>query len=160
MKLRIILYEVHRSENALALQLLRLSERHKSDHEVHHVARDLAAWSRQHVRELAETAADHGLRLDHEPNDEWSPAAWLREKSSELAGRRAQAGLLLLRGLRTTYVKAAAASLDWELLAQTAQAAKDAELLALTKRCHPQTLRQQQWAKAMIKVISPQVLTS
>ncbi|MGK5450890.1 hypothetical protein [Streptomyces radiopugnans] len=160
MKLGMILHEVHRGENALALTLLRLSETHKTDHEVHHVARDLATWSQRHVRELAGPAADHGIRLDEEPKEEWAAAEWLREKGSELVGRRSTPSLLLLRDLKRTYLKASDVSVDWELLAQTAQAAKDGELLALTKRCHPQTLRQQRWANAMIKVVSPQVLTS
>ncbi len=55
---------------------------------------------------------------------------------------------------------AAAVSLDWELLGQSAQAAKNSELLELTKRCHPQALRQMRWANAMLKVLSPQVLAS
>jgi hypothetical protein len=54
---------------------------------------------------------------------------------------------------------AAGVSLDWELLGQGAQA-KDSELLALTKQCHPQSLRQMRWANAMLKVLSPQVLAS
>lgn len=160
MKLDLVLKEVHRGENSLALMLLRLSSTHKTEHEVHHVARDLAAWSQQHVRELAEKAADHGVDLDDEPKEESTAVEWLREKGSELVGRRPQTGLLLLRGLRRTYLKAAGVSVDWELLAQTAQAAKDRELLDLTKRCHPQTLRTERWANSMIKVISPQVLTS
>jgi hypothetical protein len=36
-------------------------------------------------------------------------------------------------------------SVDWKLLGQAAQATKDSELLALTQRCHPQTLRQMRW---------------
>ncbi|TRV72227.1 hypothetical protein FKN01_30485 [Streptomyces sp. 130] len=160
MKLDLVLKEVHHGENALAVRLMRLSSTHATDHEVHHVARDLAAWSRQHVRELAGAAADHGIDLSPEPKEESTAAAWLREKGGELVGRRPGTGLLLLRDLRDTYLKAAAVSVDWELLAQTAQAAGDQELLGLTERCHPQTLRQQRWTNAMIKVVSPQVLTS
>ena len=52
----------------------------------------------------------------------------------------------------------AGVSLDWELLAQGAQAIKDDELLALSKQCHPQTLRQMRWANAMLKELSPQAL--
>jgi hypothetical protein len=55
---------------------------------------------------------------------------------------------------------AAGTSVDWELLGQVAQAAKDEELLSLTSRCHPETLRQMRWANAMLKELSPQVLTS
>lgn len=36
---------------------------------------------------------------------------------------------------------------------------KDDELLELTKRCHPQTLRQMRWANAMLKELSPQALS-
>ncbi|THA28643.1 hypothetical protein E6R18_27030 [Streptomyces sp. A1277] len=160
MKLDMVLKEVHHGENGLAVRLMRLSSTHATDHEVHHVARDLAAWSQQHVRELADKAADHGVDLSPEPKEETGAAAWLREKGGELVGRRPETGLLLLRDLRDTYLKATAVSVDWELLAQTAQAARDQELLDLTERCHPQTLRQQRWANAMIKVISPQVLAS
>jgi hypothetical protein len=54
-------------------------------------------------------------------------------------------------------------SLDWEILAQPAQAAratKDRELLALAQRCLPQTLRQARWASAKLKETSAQVLVS
>lgn len=70
------------------------------------------------------------------------------------------AGLLLLADLRQLHRVAAGVSLDWKLLAQAAQAAKDSELLALTKRCHPQSLRQMRWANTMLKTLSPQVLAS
>lgn len=60
---------------------------------------------------------------------------------------------------RPMHRDAAGVSLDWELLAQGAQATKDDELLELTKRCHPQTLRQMRWANAMLKELSPQALS-
>ncbi|MEU8349479.1 hypothetical protein AB0C60_08030, partial [Streptomyces sp. NPDC048845] len=88
MKLGLVLHEVHRGENSLARMLTRLSATHKTDHEVHHVARDIAEWSHQHVRELAEAAAHHGVRLDDEPRQEPAAAEWLREKTGELVGRR------------------------------------------------------------------------
>jgi hypothetical protein len=55
---------------------------------------------------------------------------------------------------------AAGVSLDWELLAQGAQAAKDDALLTMTSHRHPQTLRQMRWANAMLKELSPQTLTT
>ncbi len=55
---------------------------------------------------------------------------------------------------------AAGVSLDWEILAQTAQAMKDSELLATAKRCHPQTLRQLRWANAKLKESSAQVMVT
>lgn len=73
---------------------------------------------------------------------------------------RSEPTLLLLADLRRIRRIAAGASLEWELLGQAAQAAKDLELLELTSRCHPQTLRQTRWANAMLKGLSPQALTS
>jgi hypothetical protein len=46
------------------------------------------------------------------------------------------------------------------VLAQTAQAMKDKELLALTEDCHPQTLRQMRWANAKVKESAAQVMVT
>ena len=83
-----------------------------------------------------------------------------REKGAELVGRRPEPGLLLLRDLRRIYTLASEASINWVILGQGAQAAKDRELLQATKECHPDTLRALKWANTMIKTVSPQVLTS
>ncbi|QOW01438.1 hypothetical protein [Rhodococcus pyridinivorans] len=48
--------------------------------------------------------------------------------------------------------------LDWEILVQTAQALSDRELLALSERCHPQTLRQLRWANAKLEEIAAQTV--
>ncbi|MFC0111284.1 hypothetical protein [Kibdelosporangium aridum] len=66
MKLNLALRELHRSEAALAKDLRKVSDRHKAEHEVHYVARDLAKWSADHVRELATAARRYGVELDHE----------------------------------------------------------------------------------------------
>ena len=160
MKLGLALRELHRSEKSLAADLMKASDRHKVDHEIYHVARDLARWSIQHVHELTQVGQRYGLNL----KDDAEPASGLlstvRGKASELTGRRPEPGLLLLADLRHLHRSAAGVSLDWELLAQGAQAAKDSELLALAKRCHPESLRQMRWANAMLKVLSPQILAS
>ncbi|MFI6737324.1 hypothetical protein ACIBI9_30740 [Nonomuraea sp. NPDC050451] len=158
MKLDLVIRELHRSENELAHLLLRMSERHKTDRETYHVARDLVDWCHDHVRELAEAGKDYGLDLD--PSHDVSVAERLREKAAEWLGRRSEPGLLLLADLRHLYLAASEVSLDWELLAQAAQAAKQEELLALAQRCHPQTLRQLRWANARLKDSAPQALLS
>jgi hypothetical protein len=84
----------------------------------------------------------------------------MRSKADEFAGQPSEPSLLLLTDLRHLHLAAAGVSLDWELLAQGAQAAKDAELLALATRCHPHSLRQMRWANAMLKTLSPQALLS
>jgi hypothetical protein len=130
------------------------------DHEIYYVARDLARWSQQHVHELAEIGQRYSLNLKDDPEEDSGLLATVRSKVSELVGRRPEPGLLLLADLRHLHRVAAGVSLDWELLGQGAQAAKDSELLALAQRCRPQSLRQMRWANAMLKVLSPQVLAS
>jgi len=159
-KLGLALRELHRAEKSLARDLLTVSDRHAAEHEIHHVARDLAAWSREHVHHLAEAGERYGLHLDDSPPEHSGPLASVRRKLSELAGGRPEPGLLLLADLRRLYRKAAGVSLDWELLAQGAQAVKDTDLVELTERCHPRTLRQMTWTNSMLKTLSPQVLAS
>ncbi|NUW37645.1 hypothetical protein HTZ77_40515 [Nonomuraea sp. SMC257] len=160
MKLDLVIKELHRSENELAHVLLRLSERHKTDHETYHVARDLVRWCHDHVRELARIGEDYGLKLDAEPAGESTVAERVREKAAEWLGRRKEPGLLLLADLRHLYRVASGVSLDWELLAQAAQGARRKELLELAERCHPQTLRQVRWANARLKESATQALVS
>ncbi len=159
-KVAMALEELHRVENHLAAELLRISDRHKADHEVFHVCRDLARWPQEHVAELARVGRHHGLRLDPEAHGDSGLLASLRQRVSELVGRRSSPGLLLLADLRHLYREASGASLDWEVLAQTAQGMRDPELLGLAQRCHPQTLRIARFANAKLKESSTQVLAS
>jgi hypothetical protein len=155
-KLDLALRELHRAEKAMAADLLAMSDRHRAEHEVHHVARDLAEWSRRHSQELAAAARDHGFDLD----DESAIGAEPRAGDTELSGDDADPGVLLLADLRSLHRAAAGVSLDWELLAQGAQATRTTALLELAQRCHPETLRQLKWTNAMLKTLSPQVLAS
>jgi hypothetical protein len=154
------LAELHRSENDLAAQLLALSDRHKADHEVFHVTRDMASWSQRHVAELAEVGREFGLELDPEAKHPQGLLETLQQKTSELTGRRSAPGMLMLADLRHLYREASGTSLDWELLAQGAQVTKKKDLLDFAERCSPQTLRVSTWAKAKLKEASPQVLAS
>lgn len=159
MKLGLALRELHRSELRLARSLDAIGARHHNDHGIYHVATDLAVWSREHVELIAGTGKRYGVRLRPHPRTAAvteSAQQWL----SDRLGRRPEPALLLLADLRRLHRLAAGVSLDWELLAQGAQAAKDDELLDLTKRCHPQALRQMRWANAMLKELSPQALAT
>jgi hypothetical protein len=159
-KLDLAIEELHRSENHLVTVLTSMSDRHKTDHEVFYVCRDMAQWSRHHVADLASIGRDFGLDLDPEAREDPGPLAAARQKAAELIGRRSAPGLLLLADLRHLYRETAGTSVDWELLAQGAQGAKEQELLDLAERCHPQSLRQARWANGYLKVTSPQVLAS
>jgi hypothetical protein len=159
MKIDLAIEELHRSEGDLTEHLLHMSDRHKVDHEVFHLCRDLASWSQQHVRELARIGRTFGVDLS-ENAPEPGALAGMRQKAAELLGRRSEPGLLLLADLRQLYRAASGASLDWEILAQTAQAAKESELLELAERLHPETLRQAKWANAKLKESSAQIMVS
>ena len=152
--------ELHRSENDLAGALLNLSDQQKVDHEIFYVARDIAGWSQEHVRRLAQVGRDYGLELDPDPEDEASLLARLKQKGAELTGRFHEPTLLLLADLRHIHRMAAGVSLDWEVLAQTAQAMTDTELLSTAQECHPETLRQLRWANAKVKETAAQIMVS
>lgn len=155
MRIGVALRELHGSESALAGELLRVADRHADEHEVRHVSKDLARWSQEHVRELATAGFHYGLELEASGVENEEPPT---EEAGEMPGDGSDPDLLLLADLRRLHRMAAGVSLDWDLLGQGAQAVSDPELLALTKRCHPQSLRQMTWADAMLKTVSPQIL--
>lgn len=159
MKIKLALRELHRSERKLAHELNVMAARHRSDQDIFHLAHDLADWSRNHLEELATHGRHYGLRLNASPRT-GSATGYLQSRLSGMLRKRPEPGLMLLADLRRIHRMAAATSVDWELLGQAAQATKDEELLDLTKRCHPETLRQMRWANGMLKELSPQVLTS
>lgn len=159
-KLPLVLRELHRSETSLARDLLAVADRHKVDHEIFHIGRDIARWSQTHVRRLAELGRDHGVELDPQPRWSVPAVSSVVQRLSTAAGRRPEPGLLLLADLRRVHRKAAGVSLDWELLAQAAQAMRRPDLLTLAQSCHPQTLRQMKWANAHLKATSPQIIAS
>jgi hypothetical protein len=159
-KLPLMLRELHRSETNLARDLLALSDRHRADHEIHHVARDIAQWSQIHVRRITEVGRDYGTKLKAKPRWDYGPLNTLTQRAGSALRRRPEAGLLLLADLRRLHRTAAGVSLDWELLAQAAQAMKEQPLLDLAQDCHPQTLRQMRWANAHLKISSPQIIAS
>ena len=154
------IHELHRAENDLAGALLRLADRHEVDHEILHVARDVAGWSQDHVRRLAEAGRGYGLDLDPGPEDDAGLLGRLRQKGSELTGRFHAPGLLLLADLRHLHTTAAGVSLDWDVLAQTALAVQDRELLELAHDCLAQTKRQVAWTEAKVKDTAAQVMVT
>src|SRR4051794_290390 len=154
------LRRLYDGENDIHQQLLQLAEQHHSEHEIHHVARDLAVWSADHVQLLAEYAQKLELHLDDDAATPNRAGQAVRAAISTMWGRRPEPGLLLLHDLRELYLRASDNSLAWEMLGQVAQAERKQEVLDLTERCHPQNLRQLRWANTMIKTQTPQILAS
>jgi hypothetical protein len=159
-RLPLVLRELHRAEAGLARDLLAIADRHRTDAEIFHVARDVARWSQIHVRRLAEIGPEHGARLDADPRWSRRPRrALLRGLAVALRTRRSP-GLLLMADLRHVHRVAAGVWLDWELLAQAAQGMKQRTLLELAQDCHPETLRQMRRANAQLKEGATQAIAS
>jgi hypothetical protein len=152
------LHRVHSGENEVVQHLIRMADRHRQEHEVHHVALDLAGWSRINIARLADAAEHYDVDLSREPNE----PGLVRHALDTLAGMAPgkASALVLLEDLRDLYLAASETSLAWEMLAQHAQARRERDLLETTTTCHPQTLRQIRWANTMIKTLSPQALAS
>jgi hypothetical protein len=159
-KIDLAIEELHRSENDIAVELQQIAERHHADASVFHLGHNLARWSQDHVRALAEIGTRYGLDLDPEPESVNAVTAAVREAVGDLVARRKEPAMLLLADMRRLHKMTAGASVDWDTLGQAAQALQDRELLALTERCHPQTERQEKWAKTVIKEISAQALVT
>jgi hypothetical protein len=139
-----------------------VAERHRVDHEIHHVAADLARWCAENLEAIASLSERYGGGLERhpEPREAPGPVGVLREEASELLGRRPEAGLLLLRDLQRLYTMASSNSALWIMLGQGAQAIRDVDLLDAVTACHARTLRQVAWCHTMIKALSPQALTA
>jgi hypothetical protein len=149
---------LHADETELADFLERMAERHRPEHEVHHVAGDLAGWSRDHLRTLVAEAGRLDLELDSTEGSGLVKQA--KAKAAALLMSHPDPSRQLLDDLREAHLRAVAVSLGWEMLGQAAQAMKDPDLLAAVDSCHPQTLRQMSWTNGLIKQNSPQILTS
>jgi len=160
MRIDLAIRSVAGSEAELASELGRIGERHHADHDVLHMSRTLIGLHRANLEALAPFGERYGAGVDaSDAEGGGGPLARVREKAADLTGRRPEGGLLLLRDLRHLHLLYAAASVDWVLLGQGAQAVRDRELLDAVSACHPQTLRGMKWTLTHLKVISPQVLT-
>ncbi|MEV0108079.1 hypothetical protein AB0H42_17330 [Nocardia sp. NPDC050799] len=157
MKLHIVIEELQFSERELAGELAAVAVRHRAEYEIHQTARDLAGSSQDHLRELDALAPRFGAAKGHGRRHLRVRLPRPRRLRGA-GGRPPDPGLRLLRDLRRLHQLAAGVSVDWELLAQGAQAAREPELLALAAQCHPGTQRQLRWTNAMCKVLSPQIL--
>jgi hypothetical protein len=158
MRIGTVLKDLHHDENELVRTLERLADRHRADHEVFHLGRDLATWSVGHVREIAEIAGEFGEQLDPVADENPTVVDEARRWMSERVGRSPQTELLLVRDLRDVYLQASGVLTDWEMIGQAAQAIVHDRLLELANRCQAETKRQAAWANAKIKESSTQAL--
>ena len=123
------------------------------------MSRTLVTVHRANLGALARFGERYGTGID--PADAEGGGGLLargRERTSELAGRRAESGLLLLRDLRHLHLLYAESSVNWVLLGRGAQAIRDGDLLDAVGSCHARTLRGMRWTLTRLKAAAPQVL--
>jgi hypothetical protein len=159
-KIGMLLRQLHDAETDLAAELREVAQRQAAEHDVFYLAQTLAQQCDEHATEIRTMATKFAADID-EPDDEGKVAnvmSALRRKTSELAGRRPEAGMLLLRDLRQLYLMAEEANVHWIALGQVAQAVRDHDLLDQVSLLHKQTLTQIKWLKTRIREATPQVL--
>jgi hypothetical protein len=157
-----LLSRLHELELDLAERYRAIGERHAADHDVYHQCHSFAQQAEEHARTIAPLAERYGQDVEEDGGpDFWSGILEsARRAGSELLGRRPEAGLLLLRDLRTLFLAAEEASITWVMAGQAAQAARDSELLQAVSTCHGEVELQVKWLTTRIKVASPQTLVA
>jgi hypothetical protein len=158
----LMLATLHDGETRLADDLQAAARRHHDETEIRHVATDLAGWSRQHADQLADAAQRHGVGTGDPAAD---PDPVLADGPTPVRVPGGQdidvpSPIRLLRDLVDLHTAAETNTLSWDMLTALAKATKQDDLLELADACRPRSERQAEWARSMIKVLSPQALTS
>jgi hypothetical protein len=161
-KIGLALRELHRAEEDLADEYVKVGERLAAEHDVYYACKRFAQECHLHVEAVRKLAARYDEELAASDDDEVgeTTTAALRHRVAELLGRRPESGLLLLRSLRQLYLQAQEVSFHWIIAGQIAQATRDQELLSNVDRLHRETLTQIKWLKSQVKQASPQALVA
>ena len=139
---------LHRAEENFAAGLREVARAHAAEVDVLHVAGVVAARCDRHVERLAPFVERYGEDAPDEPD----------RLHAELFRGPREGGLGLLRDLHDLYLEAANCEIAWTLVGQAAQAARDAELLAVAGACGSETATHLQWLKTRMKQAAPQAL--
>jgi hypothetical protein len=144
MKIGLLLGQLSELEAGLAETYRESGERHADDHDVYHQCASFAKQAESHVATLAAARERYGRRGG---------------ASSQVEAREGDE-LGLLAVLRTLFLAAEEVSITWVMADQAAQAARDAELLAVVHECHGEVELQVKWLTTRIKVAAPQALVT
>lgn len=159
MRIGAAIADVAGAERDLGRELWRVGERHPSDHDVFHLTKTLAGFCDSHLEQLAPHADRYSESIDTSSSSTGrGPVDKLVEKGGAILGRRPASANVLLGDLRKLHLAASRASIEWVMLAQGAQAVRDADLLATVSACHGETLRALKWTTYRIKTAAPQAL--
>ncbi|MFH8371708.1 hypothetical protein [Streptomyces sp. NPDC018031] len=158
-----LLVELHDAETALADEFRAVAERQAADPGTHHPCHTLARQCDDHAARVRAAAGRHatGIPGPHQPRGVTGAVETARHWGAGLIGRHQHhPGLRLLRDLGRLYLTATAVDLHWILLGQTAQAVRDAGLLAECAPLHRETRTQLAWISTRLKEAAPQVLAT
>lgn len=163
MKLELAIEQAQDAECDLFDELTTLAERHAADSDVYHVAKTLASRCASQLELLLPPADRYGARgrtIDEPTEQGPDMLERARRLASEMLGRHEVAGMLLLDDLRALYLTAHRGELAWVVLEQGAKAARDAELIAATKKGREEAERRWKWVRTKVKEASPQLLVA
>jgi hypothetical protein len=139
---------LHHAETELAAAFRHVADAHGDEPDVVHTCQRLAQECDRHAQHLQPFAARYGEDADDEPE----------RLRSELFGSTRTGPLGLLRDLHDLYLIATECDIAWTLIAQAAQGARDADLLATVQACDGETTVQLKWLKTRMKQAAPQTL--
>jgi hypothetical protein len=160
-KIGLAIERLHAAELDLADEFRKVGERHAVEHDLYHLAHTLAKQCEAHVERLRPFAERYDAPRDHDANGGGGLAdvlETLRHKMSEMIGRQ-PTGMLLLNDLRHLFLSAQDVGILWVMVAQAAQALRDADLLQLCTDCHSESIVQMHWLLTRIKTAAPQALS-
>jgi hypothetical protein len=143
-KIGLIVGQLSELESDLAATYRESGERHADDHDVYHQCVSFAKKAESHVAKLASSVERYGAQS---------------EAGSQVQARDGDE-LGLLAVLRTLFLAAEEVSITLVMAGQAAQAARDAELLAVVRECHAEVELQVKWLTTRIKVAAPQALVT
>jgi hypothetical protein len=160
-KVGIVVERLQAAELGLAADFRKVRERHAVESDVYHLSHTFAKQCEEHVERLRPCAERYEAPREHDADGAGGGGEvveTMRHELSELMGRQ-PSGLLLLNDLRHLFVCAQDVGVLWVMVAQAAQALRDAELLAVCTECHGETIVQMHWLLTRIKLAAPQALT-
>jgi hypothetical protein len=139
---------LHLAELKLARAYLAVAEAHGDEPDVETLCRRFAGQCTAHADALAPFADRYGEDQPEEPE----------RLHSELFGGTRGGGLGLLRDLHDLYLMATESEVTGTLVAQAAQGARDADLLATVERAQKEAAGQLSWLRTRMKQAAPQAL--
>lgn len=156
------LAELHDAETDLARAFREVARRQAADHGTHYPCRTLAQQCDQRAQSVREFARryDKRLAVPRQPDGLAGGAGSVLQWLCELSARRPTSGLLLLRDLRSLFLKAQTAEVHWLLVGQAARAVRDQVLLDGVTELHTEVGTQIKWVRTRLKEVAPQALSS